>query len=310
LFLNDLIPFEGDVFGCVLEVGLRVIMMISSGVDVVDRIDLGKFKESYVIVFAGGEKDHLAAINFMKESLAALLESAVEEPESPEKSLMKHLREDNDPTTDAPYTQEMKESHFFSHILAGYHTSVIGLIWCLYNIACFPEVQEKIINELDKELEENGIENITSDKLRSFVYLNNVIRETFRYSTVAPYATRLVEENMKIGDFNVKKGSAIFTPIKLFHHHPQYWDNPEEFIPERWNDDKEIIQRGCYMPFGYGTRICYGEKLATSTIRLILCEILKKARIELLVPKEEVIGKEGFLFWPVKGLPLKIVPRN
>jgi len=87
-----------------------------------------------------------------------------------------------------------------------------------------------------------------------------------------------------------------------------FWDDPEEFIPERW-DDEEKINKKSYMPFGLGERVCYGEKLSNLTIRLILLEIFRKAKISLAVPEEEIVGNEGLVLWPVNGLPLTITPR-
>ena len=36
-----------------------------------------------------------------------------------------------------------------------------------------------------------------------------------------------------VGDITIPKGAMIDIPIYMLQHLPEYWDEPEEFIPER-----------------------------------------------------------------------------
>lgn len=43
------------------------------------------------------------------------------------------------------------------------------------------------------------------------------------------------------------------------HHDPEYFPEPEKFIPERFGDEnKQSIQPYTYLPFGDGPRNCIG----------------------------------------------------
>ena len=47
-------------------------------------------------------------------------------------------------------------------------------------------------------------------------------------------------------------------PVDLLHRHPAYWPRPDEFYPERFIDDPNLVKASYYMPFGGGPRNCIG----------------------------------------------------
>ena len=48
-------------------------------------------------------------------------------------------------------------------------------------------------------------------------------------------------------------------PVDLLHRHPAYWSRPDEFYPERFIDDPNLVKANYYMPFGGGPRNCIGN---------------------------------------------------
>jgi len=47
-------------------------------------------------------------------------------------------------------------------------------------------------------------------------------------------------------------------PIYAIHRNPLYWDNPDEFIPERFAEN--LRTHNAYLPFGIGGRSCPGKR--------------------------------------------------
>jgi cytochrome P450 len=45
-------------------------------------------------------------------------------------------------------------------------------------------------------------------------------------------------------------------------HYPEFWTQPEEFIPERWLGDSRFAndQKRIFTPFSVGPRVCIGKK--------------------------------------------------
>ena len=73
----------------------------------------------------------------------------------------------------------------------GHDTTGSGLQWMLYVIAQHPEVEAKIIEEVDRVLGDR-LEPDWED-LKSFPYMTKVIKETLRLYPPVPYITRLTE---------------------------------------------------------------------------------------------------------------------
>lgn len=61
-------------------------------------------------------------------------------------------------------------------------------------------------------------------------------------------------------DLVIEKETPIFVSVWGMHSDPEYFPEPEKFIPERF--DKAKIQARpeySYLPFGDGPRICIGK---------------------------------------------------
>lgn len=88
-----------------------------------------------------------------------------------------------------------------------------------------------------------------------------MIAETLRKY---PVATNLLRECTKDyvipnTDVIIEKGTPVLIPIREIHHEPDYYPEPEKFIPERFNDEnKTKIPPYAFLPFGEGPRICLG----------------------------------------------------
>lgn len=79
-------------------------------------------------------------------------------------------------------------------------------------------------------------------------------------------------EDYKIPNSNliIEKGTPIFIPVLGLHYDPQYFPNPEEFIPERFSKgNSEDRNSFVYMPFGSGPRICVGEVSAMCGLTIV-----------------------------------------
>ena len=63
---------------------------------------------------------------------------------------------------------------------------------------------------------------------------------------------------------------------------PRWFDDPEAFRPERWDNDLiKRLPRCAYFPFGDGPRICIGNHFAMMEAVLILATIAQRYRLEV-----------------------------
>lgn len=95
--------------------------------------------------------------------------------------------------------------------------------------------------------------------------------ETLRKYPAIPSLNRQCTEDYRIPDTDVvlERGIKVLVSIMGLHHDPEYFPNPEKFIPERFSDEnKEYIQPYTYLPFGDGPRNCIG---GYSVDKITLC---------------------------------------
>jgi unspecific monooxygenase len=83
---------------------------------------------------------------------------------------------------------------------------------------------------------------------------------------------------MKPGDL------AVISPWVL-HRHRRWWREPDAFVPERFLPDALAIDRFAYLPFGVGPRVCIGAHFALTEATLVLAELMRSFRIELVTSR-------------------------
>lgn len=89
----------------------------------------------------------------------------------------------------------------------------------------------------------------------SYLYLKYA--ETLRKCGPATFVTRETKKDYHIPGSSVKieKGVSVFIPIYAFHSNPEYYPNPEQFDPNRFqNEEKSKRNPMTFLPFGAGQR--------------------------------------------------------
>src|SRR6266849_5529103 len=160
--------------------------------------------------------------------------------------------------------------------LAGHETTASTLSWTWWLLAQNPRVEAKLHAELDSVL---GDRAPTRDDLPKLVYTGHVITESLRLYPAAWGIARLAVEDHEIAGYPVTKGMGVAMAQWVVHRDPRWYDAPEKFRPERWEDDLlKRLPRFAYFPFGGGPRQCIGNTFALMEATLILATIARKFR--------------------------------
>jgi cytochrome P450 len=163
--------------------------------------------------------------------------------------------------------------------LAGHETTASTLSWTWWLLARNPRVEAKLHAELDAML---GDRAPTLDDLPKLAYTGHVITESLRLYPAAWGMARLAVEDHEIAGYPVTKGMGVAMAQWVVHRDPRWYDAPEEFRPERWEDDLlKRLPRFAYFPFGGGPRQCIGNTFALMEATLILATIARKFRLRL-----------------------------
>ncbi|KAL0409517.1 UNVERIFIED_CONTAM: Flavonoid 3'-monooxygenase, partial [Sesamum radiatum] len=169
---------------------------------------------------------------------------------------------------------------------------------------------EKVHKELNEVV---GLNNIVEEfHISKLVYLDAVIKETLRIHPPGPLLIpRIPSQSCTIGGYSIPKDSAVFINIWSIQRDPLAWDNPSEFMPERflsnsgkWNFSGNNFN---YIPFGSGRRICAGLPLADRMLRYVLASLLHSFNWQL--PRGEKVDIENrFRVVLRKKNPLVAIP--
>ncbi|KAM6156413.1 cytochrome P450 3A4-like [Erethizon dorsatum] len=197
-----------------------------------------------------------------------------------------------------------------SFIFAGYETTSSTLSFIMYALATHPDVQKKLQQEIDAALPNKAFP--TYDVLVEMEYLDMVVNETLRLYPIANRLTRVCKKDVEVNGVFIPKGTVVMIPTFVLHRDPKYWQNNEDFCPERFSKkNKENIEPYAYMPFGVGPRSCIGMRFALMNMKLAIIRILQNFSLqpckETQVPM--TLSRRGIL-QPEKPIVLKFVSRN
>lgn len=198
-------------------------------------------------------------------------------------------------------TDQQVRDEVMTIFIAGQETVASLLTWVWYLLSQHPEVEEKLLAELRTVL--GGRPPTFSNALP---YTDMIIKEALRLYPPSSGIGREAAEDLTIGDYSVKKGAIVSVGIYTMHHDARYFENPEQFIPERFSKENESqIQPYTYFPFGGGPRICIGNAFALIEARLVIATLAQNYQLSLL-PGQEIVPRGGATLRPHYGLRMKI----
>ncbi|KAJ3391003.1 hypothetical protein HDU84_006675 [Entophlyctis sp. JEL0112] len=179
----------------------------------------------------------------------------------------------------AKFTKEEIFGEVFAFVMAGHETTANTLTFTLMEISKNSEIQRKLKAEVSEVLA--GRKSITADILPELKYLDCVIKESQRFHTVVPTNARLVVNDVEFDGYTIPAGSIAVFSVRRIHRDPSLWENPDEFIPERWLDPTKIVPNA-YLPFGEGPHNCIGQKLALIEMKVIVATLLNTFTVEFI----------------------------
>lgn len=171
----------------------------------------------------------------------------------------------------------------YQFLAAGFATTSLTFTYCLYELSVNQDVQQRVYEEILTVLEKHEGQ-FTYQAIKEMKYLEQVFSESLRMHPPAPLLKRKSNKDYQLPGTNIviPKGTQILIPVYSFHHDPQYYPDPEKFLPERFSDDnKDPITKYTYLPFGDGPRICIASRFAKMEILCGLSKLIHRFRVSL-----------------------------
>eukprot|EP00484_Ammonia_sp_Unknown_P020148 CAMPEP_0197033376 /NCGR_PEP_ID=MMETSP1384-20130603/11802_1 /TAXON_ID=29189 /ORGANISM="Ammonia sp." /LENGTH=474 /DNA_ID=CAMNT_0042463179 /DNA_START=40 /DNA_END=1464 /DNA_ORIENTATION=+ len=203
---------------------------------------------------------------------------------------------------DANHMTEDEWTRFKDNILllvwAGHDTtgsSVCNLMYCLHEFREHP-----FVTKLKEELKRN------QEKLDSFDFVMNdpmldaLVKEVVRYSPTVRGIPKKVNTDTEINGCPIHKGTTLHTAAWVTAQNESvFGESAKEFDPQRFIDNPPSKQ--VWYPFGCGTKICLGWKLAYLELKVMATLLLTSYHIELDAEHLQKAVDSPFNYYDVHG---------
>ena len=216
--------------------------------------------------------------------------------------LLSMLMDARDEDTGETMSNRQLRDEILTIFVAGHETTQIALGWTFYLLTQHPDKLKILMDEIDRELKG---ELPTPQTIRGLHYLKHVVDESMRCYPPAWIMGRKSIENDVINGYEIPAETNVVMPIYVVHHDKRVWENPNDFVPERFAmENLKDKHKYSYFPFGGGPRLCIGNNFAIQEMQVCMAMILQKFRVEVepdfvpeleplvtLRPKNEIFAK-------------------
>ncbi|HTD12721.1 MAG TPA: cytochrome P450, partial [Steroidobacteraceae bacterium] len=149
--------------------------------------------------------------------------------------------------------------------------------WTWYLLSQHPHSERRLHAEVDAA---GAVAAPDLKQMEALTYTQQVINEALRLYPPGWLLSRRTIEADVLGGYPVAAGTNVLLPLYLLHRHPQFWPEPEAFVPERFAPEHEAQRpRFAYMPFAAGPRHCIGETFALYEMLMHLYKVARRYRL-------------------------------
>ncbi|XP_068304975.1 cytochrome P450 71A9-like [Pyrus communis] len=253
------------------------------------------------------------------KGLDNLYDRVIEEHLDPKRLKTEHedlvdvlLRVQNDPNQTIALSNDQIKGVLTDMFIAGTDTSTATLVWTMTELIRNPRILRKAQDEVREVLK--GKRKVEESDLSELVYLKLVLKESFRLHPPAPLLVpRETFESCTIEGYEIPANTMVFVHAKMIGNDPKCWENPKEFLPERFIDSSVDYKGNHFelLPFGTGRRGCPGINFGVKLIELALANLLYCFDWELPhgVRREDLDMEEAAGITVSKKFPLFLTAR-
>ncbi|XP_070040235.1 cytochrome P450 93A2-like [Nicotiana tomentosiformis] len=218
------------------------------------------------------------------------------------------LKLKDDADAKIPLTMSELKALLMDMIVGGTDTTSNTVEFAIAEIMNNPKVLRKLQQELETVVGKDNI--VEESHIQNLPYLYAVMKEVLRIHPVVPLLVpHCPSETVTVGGYTIPKGSRVFINVWAIQRDPSIWENPTEFYPERFLDNKLDYSGNDFnfIPFGSGRRMCAGIAMAERMFMYSLASLIHS--FDWKFPEGERVDlTEKFGIVLKKKIPLVAIP--
>jgi cytochrome P450/NADPH-cytochrome P450 reductase len=231
-------------------------------------------------------------------------------PQGQQTDLLSRLVSTPDPETGELLDAETIRDQILMHLSNGFNGPSITGAWLAYVLATRPDVEEKLIAEIDSITGGDPDYDLQYDDLMALTYTTQVIKETMRVYPPMPVTIRRSLKDGLLGRYRIRKGDILLVGTLAAQRDPRYWGaNPDEFDPGQFSMERVVSRpRHAFIPFSIGKRQCMAQEVTFMMLRVVLFEIFRRYRLRLA--PGAAVAKNTIVTTKPASVPIVRVPRE
>lgn len=172
-------------------------------------------------------------------------------------------------------------------VVLGLHDTVkTAATFLMYNLAKYPDVQDKVYREIKTVMNDDLSRKPTEKEIEKLAYLDAVIKENLRLYPPVPFLRRKLRTAKQINEFIFPEDVEILISPYLMMRNPKYFDDPLTFNPDRFLDLAKTPL--AFSAYSIGARKCIGGKYAVMILKSVTANLLLQYKLAIPEGQKDV----------------------
>ncbi|KAI2474037.1 cytochrome P450 4g15 [Diabrotica virgifera virgifera] len=194
----------------------------------------------------------------------------------------------------------------------GHDTTAAGSSFFLSLMGIHPEIQDRVIQEIDEIFGDSDRPATFADTLE-MKYLERCMMETLRMYPPVPIIARQLRQDVKLvsGNYTLPTGATIVVGTFKIHRDSDTYPNPDKFDPDNFLPERSANRHYySFIPFSAGPRSCVGRKYAMLKLKILLSTILRHYRVKSDLQEKDFLLQADIILKRAEGFKVRLEPRN
>jgi cytochrome P450 len=196
---------------------------------------------------------------------------------------------------ESDFTEEDVRDEIRTLLLAGAETTSNVLTWLFLLLDTHPRERADIEAELDAG---SGTD-----------LLQASILETMRLFPPVWFISRQAIAPVTVSECAFDTGDWAFICTYLVQRNPDYWNEPNAFLPRRFAPGYTLPHRYAWFPFGGGRHLCLGKALGELETFEAARSIMNRFRL-VRASSESLLPRIGLVLKPAQDQPMRVELRD